>query len=86
MNVMMTQTDIANYFKSKYGTKIDQGRISNMLRGEEKVSWPFAGDLAKEFPDRTILQWKNATTEELSHAFDLLPEQALTNPSNEEAA
>lgn len=69
---MMTQTEIAEYFKSKYGTKIDQTRVSRLQRGEEKVAWPFAFDLSMEFPERNAKQWKEATPEELRRAFATL--------------
>lgn len=69
---MMTQTEISEYFKAKYGTKIDQGRVSRLLRGEEKVSWPFASDLSTEFPGKTIQQWKKATPDDLEAAFQQL--------------
>jgi len=65
----MTQTEIANYFRTKYGTKIDQARVSRLLKGDEKVSWPFARDLSIEFPGKTIQQWKEATPEDLKRAF-----------------
>ncbi len=66
---MMNQKDIANYFRAKHGTKIDQVRVSRLLRGEEVVSWPFANDLSKEFPGCTIHQWKNVTPDDLKRAF-----------------
>lgn len=80
MDSMMTQTEITDYFRAKYGTKISQGRVSNLVRGKEKVSWPFAADLAQEFPGKTIQQWKDATPEELKRAFDQL------KPNHEAAA
>ena len=83
---MINQNDIANYFKSKYGIKIDQARISRILRGKKQVSWSFANALSFEFPGRTIQQWKNATPEELRRAFDLLPKQALSDQIPPEAA
>jgi hypothetical protein len=69
---MMTQNEIAQYFKSKYGTRIHQVRICNLLKGKEVVSWPFAKDLSIEFPVRTVVQWKNAVPEELKQAFEQL--------------
>lgn len=69
---MMTQTDIAEYFKFKYGTKINQVRISRMLSGLEQISWPFANDLAQEFPDKDVRGWKYATQEDLKRAFEQL--------------
>ena len=66
---MMNQTDIATYFKKKYGTKLDQARISRILRGEEAVSWLFAENMAQEFPKKSISEWKRATPEELKKAF-----------------
>lgn len=69
---MMTQEHIAEYFKSKYGTKINQVRISRMLSGSEQVSWPFASDLAHEFPGKDVRGWKQATPEELKRAFEQL--------------
>lgn len=69
MDAMMTQTEIAEYFKSKYGTRIDQTRVSRLQRGEESVAWPFAFDLSIEFPERNAKQWKNATPDELRRAF-----------------
>jgi plasmid maintenance system antidote protein VapI len=77
---MMTQTEIAKYFKAKYGTKMHQVRVSRLLKGKEQVSWPFACDLSQEFPGRTIQQWKNATPEDLAHAF------AQLKPAKEGAA
>ena len=69
---MMTQNDIAEYFKLKHGTRINQVRISRMLTGNEQISWPFAKDLSNEFPGKTIQQWKNATPEDLKRAFEQL--------------
>jgi hypothetical protein len=69
---MMTQTEIANYFRAKYGTKISQDRVSNLTRGKERVSWPFANDLAQEFPGKDVRGWKNATPEDLKRAFEQL--------------
>ena len=74
---MMTQIEIAEYFQTKYGTKINQVRISRMLTGNEHVSWPFAKDLAMEFPGRTIQQWKTATPEELKRAFAQLEDEEV---------
>nr|WP_321399390.1 hypothetical protein [uncultured Desulfobacter sp.] len=69
---MMTQTDIAEHFKSKYGTKINQVRISRMLSGKEPISWTFASDLANEFPCKDVRGWKYATPEDLRRAFEQL--------------
>jgi len=82
---MMNQTKIAKYFRQKYGTKIDQARVSRMLSGYEPIPWPFANDLSMEFKYRTIQQWKNASPEELKRAFEQLP-RALTNQTSPEAA
>ena len=75
IGLMMNQTDIANYFKAKYGIKIDQTRISRMLNEREEVSSPFAFVLAEEFPEKPAQQWKNATPKELRQAFDQLRPQ-----------
>lgn len=40
-----------------------------LLIGKRPVSWPLAERLAELFQDRTIQQWKNATPEDLKHAF-----------------
>ena len=73
MDSMMSQTDIANYFRSKYGTKIDQARVSRITRGKEPVPYGLAKALSKEFPWRTLEQWKeNATPEDLKRAFEQL--------------
>lgn len=69
MDSMMNQKDIANYFKSKYDTKIDQSMVSRFLCGKAQVSWSFANDLSKEFPYLTIHQWKNATSDDIKRAF-----------------
>jgi len=71
----MNQKEIANYFKSKYGARIDRIRISKMLRGIEPISWPFASNLAMEFPGRTTQQWKTATPEDLKRAFAQLDKE-----------
>jgi len=72
MCAMMNQTDIAAYFKDKYGTKLDQARISRIMRGEDQISWPFARDLSREFPEKDIAEWKDAEPEDLKKAFEQL--------------
>ena len=78
MNSIMNQKDISNYFRSKYGTKIDQTRVSRLLSGEEQVSWPFANDLSKEFPGFTICYWKNSTPEDIKRAFSQIDRRKKT--------
>lgn len=70
---MITQTDKANYFRSKHGAKIDQARISRIERGKEPVPYGLAKAMAKEFPWYTLEQWKdNATPEDIKRAFEQL--------------
>ncbi len=71
----MNQTDIAAYFKKGYGIKLDQARISRILRNLEPVAWPFALALSQEFPGKTIQQWKKATPEDIKNAFAQLKAQ-----------
>ena len=69
---MMNQNDIATYFNEKYGTKLDQARISRILGGLEPVSWPFAHALSLEFPGRDVASWKTASLEDIKRAFNQL--------------
>jgi plasmid maintenance system antidote protein VapI len=81
---MVTQINIAQLLK------IDQPRVSKLINGREKVSWPIAERLADIFPGKSIAQWKRATPQELKLAFSQLEgtpseiKQALSK--NQEAA
>jgi hypothetical protein len=66
---MMTQIEIAKYFKAKHDSKISQAKISLLLNGKEAVSWPFACSLAAEFHWMDVQGWKNATPDQLREAF-----------------
>ncbi len=60
---MITQTEIANRLK------VTNSTVSYILNGKRPVSWPLAVKLAKEFPGKDVVGWKNATPEELWKAF-----------------
>jgi hypothetical protein len=43
--------------------------VSLTLSGKRAVSWPWAIKLAEDFPGKTVVQWKEATPEDLKRAF-----------------
>ncbi len=65
-----TQIDFGNTLN------IDQGRVSRLLNGTEKVSFPLAVELSKLFPSKGILGWKNATKEEINCLYEQLKREA----------
>jgi plasmid maintenance system antidote protein VapI len=55
---------------------IDQPRASKLLKGIEKVSFPLAVELARLFPGRDIIGWKNATPTDLTRLYNQLKAEA----------
>jgi plasmid maintenance system antidote protein VapI len=66
ITAMMTQTKIAAVLKCSQPT------VNVMLTGKRPVSWPIAVRLAELFPGKTLQQWKEATPEDLTLAFEQL--------------
>ncbi len=63
---MITQNDIAKHLN------VTDSTISYIFTGKRSISWPLAVKLAKEFPGKDVVGWKNATPEELWKAFSTM--------------